>query len=71
MTAFLVTTVIVLILGCILTRALTNSMISKSRQELAAISSEEMKTASQGRLVDANLKILQDGSVRRSAISRR
>ena len=60
MTAFLVTTVILLILGCILTKAMTNSLTSKSRQELAEISAEVMKAASQGRLVEANLKILQD-----------
>ena len=60
MTTFLAFTVIVLILGCALAKAMTNSMISKSRQKLAAISAEEMKTASLRRQVEAHLRVLQD-----------
>ena len=60
MTTFLVIAVIVLVLGCALAKAMTSSMIAKSRQELAAISAEEMKTASLRRQVEAHLKVLQD-----------
>ncbi len=60
MTTFLVIVVLVLILGCALAKAMTSSMILKSRQKLAAISAEEMKTASLRRQVEAHLKVLQD-----------
>ena len=60
MTTFLVIAVILLILGCALAKAMTSGMIAKSRQELAAISAEEMKTASLRRQLEAHLKVLQD-----------
>ena len=60
MTTLLAIVVIVLILGCALAKTMTSSMISKSRQKLAATSAEEMKTASLKRQVEAHLKVLQD-----------
>ncbi len=60
MTTFLVIAIVILVLGCVFVKGMTNSMIAKSRQELAAISAEEMKTASLRRQIEAHLRVLHD-----------
>ena len=59
MTTFLAFAVIVLIIGCALTKATTSSMLAKSRLALAETISEEHKTAGLRKHLEAHLAVMQ------------
>ena len=59
MTPFLETSIVLLIAGCLVTRASTTRSIARLRQKLAEASSEELKTASLRRQLEAHLSVMQ------------